>query len=104
MTWRVGLLIPSLNAVMEVDFYRCLPHDTTLHTGRMHLGDATTRSEEHMLDRFMMPAAAALRTVRPALVVFDSMNAGALRGREYERRLGDRIAGRTDAGASSARS
>jgi maleate isomerase len=91
MTWRVGLLIPSSNAVMEVDFYRNLPHDTTLHTGRMFLDDASTRCQEQMLDRFLMAAASALGTVRPDIVVFDSANAVELRGKEYERRLGERI-------------
>ena len=53
MTWRVGLLIPSPNSVMEVDFYRSLPHDTTLHTARMYMPDMTVASEERMLDQFM---------------------------------------------------
>jgi len=40
--WQLPM--PSSNSVMEVDFYRSLPHDTTLHTSRMYLDD-TTRSQ-----------------------------------------------------------
>ena len=32
---RVGLMIPSSNTMMEVDFARDLPPGTALHTARM---------------------------------------------------------------------
>jgi maleate isomerase len=104
MTWRIGLLIPSSNAVMEVDFYRNLPHDTTLHTSRMFLGDASTRGQEQMLDRFLVASASALSTVRPDIVVFDCANAVELRGKEYVGRLVERIGEVTGATAISVRS
>jgi maleate isomerase len=91
MTWRVGLLIPSSNVVMEVDFYRSLPHDTTLHTSRMYLADASVAGEERMLDEYTLPAADAAATVRPDVVVFGCASAGELRGLEYDRRLCERI-------------
>ena len=91
MTWRVGLLIPSSNVVMEVDFYRSLPHDTTLHTSRMYLADATVTSEERMLDELVLPAAEAAGTARPDIVVFGCTSAGELRGRESDRQLCERI-------------
>ena len=72
MTWRVGLLIPSWNSVMEVDFYRSLPHDTTLHTSRMYAADDSPASEERMLETFVMPAAETAATVHPHVVVFGS--------------------------------
>jgi maleate isomerase len=91
MTWRVGLLIPSSNVVMEVDFYRSLPHDTTLHASRIYLPDATTAAEERMLDEYALPAAEAVATARPDVVVFGCASAGELRGGEYDRRLCERI-------------
>jgi len=91
MTWRVGLLIPSSNVVMEVDFYRSLPHDTTLHTSRMYLPDATVAGEERMLDEFTLPAAEAAGTAWPDVVVFGCTSAVELRGREYDRQLCERI-------------
>jgi maleate isomerase len=103
MAWRVGLLIPSSNAVMEVDFYRSLPHDATLHVSRMYLADATTRGEERMLDRFMSPAAMALQTILPDVVVFEGGSAAAMRGPAYERALGEQIARVTGAVSISVR-
>lgn len=84
---RVGLLIPSSNTVMEVDFYRALPHEVTLHTGRMFMEDTTVAGENLMLDDFTMPAAEAVATARPDIIVFGCTSAGALRGNDYDDQL-----------------
>lgn len=91
MTWRVGLLIPSSNSVMEVDFYRNLSHDTTVHTARMYMVDTTVAGESRMLDEFTMPAAEAVGTALPHVTVFGCTSAGALRGKDYDRDLCARI-------------
>jgi maleate isomerase len=91
MTWRVGLLIPSSNSVMEVDFYRNLSHDATVHTGRMYMVDTTVAGEERMPDEFTIPAAETLGTAMPHIVVFGCTSAGALRGKDYDRRLCERL-------------
>ena len=94
MSWRVGLLIPASNTVMEVDCYRSLPHDATLHVSRMHTADfaESCEADEEDVDRFVIPAANALAGVVPHIVVFDCGALTALSGRECERRLADRIA------------
>jgi maleate isomerase len=97
MTWRVGLLMPSANAVMEGDLHRGLPHDATLHVGRMYLRDATRRSEERMLDRFAMPAALVLKTVTPDLILFDGGGAPFIERHNYEQELGEQISRLTGA-------
>lgn len=91
MTWRIGLLIPSSNAVMEVDCYRNLPHDATLHASRMHVAegrDIDVEMDEEMLDRVVIPAANALAPVYPHVVVFDCAVAAP---DPVERRLANRI-------------
>lgn len=97
MSWRVGLLVPSSNSVMEVDFYRNLAQDTTVHTGRMFMVDTTVEGESRMLDEFTMPAAEAVGTALPHVVVFGCTSAGALRGAEYDRDLCARIGEATGA-------
>jgi maleate isomerase len=89
---RLGLLIPSSNSVMEVDFYRNLPAGVTLHTARMYMEDTTPEGESLMLDRFALPAARDVGTARPDAVVFGCTSAGALRGNDYDHELCDRIA------------
>lgn len=84
---RVGLLIPSSNTVMETDFSRHLPDAHHLHTARMFMEEATVEGENAMLDDHTMPAAHALATARPDVVVFGCTSAGALRGNVYDARL-----------------
>jgi maleate cis-trans isomerase len=50
MSARVGLIVPSSNTVAEVDFYRELDGDATVHTARMHLDEVTPEEEAVMLD------------------------------------------------------
>lgn len=97
MTWRVGLLIPSSNTVMEVDFYRTLPEDVSVHTGRMYMVDTTVEGEDRMLREFTMPAAEAVGTANPHVMVFGCTSAGALYGGQYDQELCQRIGAATGA-------
>ena len=94
---RVGLMIPSSNTMMEVDFVRDLPAGTALHTARMFMEDTTAAGENRMLDEFALPAARDLGTARPDGVVFGCTSAGALRGNDYDAQLCDQIANLTGA-------
>jgi maleate isomerase len=94
---RVGLMIPSSNTMMEVDFARDLPPGTALHTARMYMEDTTPAGENRMLDEFALPAARDLGTARPDVVVFGCTSAGALRGNDYDAQLCQRISELTGA-------
>ena len=94
---RVGLMIPSSNTMMEVDFARDLPPGTALHTARMYMEDTTPAGENRMLDEFALPAARDLGTARPDVVVFGCTSAGALRGNDYDTQLCQRISELTGA-------
>jgi len=76
---RLGLLLPSSGTVQEVDFYRRVPPDVTVHAARMHLPTTSPADEVRMLDAHVLPAAADLATIRPDVVVFSCTSAGALR-------------------------
>lgn len=84
---RIGLLVPSSNSVMEVDFYRGVPVGVTIHTARMFMEETTPEAESEMLDEYTVPAARALATVRPHAIVFGCTSAGALRGNAADARL-----------------
>jgi maleate isomerase len=94
---RVGLMIPSSNTMMEVDFTRDLPPGTALHTARMFMEDTTAAGEHRMLDEFALPAARDLGTARPDVVVFGCTSAGALRGNDYDAQLCEQISELTGA-------
>jgi maleate isomerase len=94
-TKRVGLLVPSSNTVMEVDFHRRLPPDASLHTGRMFMEETTPQAEAEMLDRHALPAARAVASARPHVIVFGCTSAGALRGNAYDAEFCGRLAHET---------
>jgi maleate isomerase len=98
---RVGLIVPSSNTVMEVDFYRRLPDTATVHTARIRLEETTPEAEATMLDEHVPTAIGDLATVRPDVTVFGCTSGGALRGNEYEARLVDRIGEQTGGEAIS---
>ena len=85
--YKIGLIVPSSNTVMEPDFYNNLPEGYTLHTARMFLKDVTSETEARMLDEFTLPAARDLATISPDIVIFGCTSASALRGIEYEEKL-----------------
>ncbi|MBE3582406.1 MAG: aspartate/glutamate racemase family protein [Thermoanaerobacteraceae bacterium] len=87
MYQRLGLIVPSSNSVMEVDFYRHLPSHITLHVARMYLKDTTVAGEEEMLDVHFPRALKDLATVEPHAIVFGCTSAGALRGNAYDEEL-----------------
>lgn len=87
VTKRIGLLVPSSNVVMEVDFYRNLPSHVSVHTARMYMEATTVEGESRMLDEFVMPAARDVATARPHVIVFGCTSAGALRGNAYDSHL-----------------
>ena len=101
MSTRIGLIVPSSNTVAEVDFYRRLPADCTLHTARMYLEETTPEGESVMLDEHLPRATSDLATARPDVTVFACTSAGALRGNQYEAELIDRIGTQTGAATVS---
>jgi maleate isomerase len=88
---RVGLLVPSSNIVMEVDFYRHLPENFTLHPARMYLEETTRSAEIKMIEEFAPGAAGLVKTVRPHFVVFGCTSAGSLGGPDYDKEVCSRI-------------
>jgi maleate isomerase len=88
----VGLIVPSSNTVAEVDFYRGVPAQVTVHTARMHLVETTAAGEHAMLDVYLPQAIRDLASARPHVVAFACTSAGALIGYDGEERLIQEIA------------
>ena len=68
---RVGLLVPASNAVMEVEFYRSLPDDITVHTSHIHRAQQNLSREAltEMADN-ARETALSLVALEPALIVY----------------------------------
>ena len=84
---RVGLLIPASDIVIEVDLWRHLPPELTLHVARMFLGATTVEGEERMLQEELEPAASRVASVLPEFAVFGCTSASALHGLEGDRAI-----------------
>lgn len=84
---RAGLLVPSSNTVMEVDFYRSLPRRITLHPARMYLEETTRDAEIRMIEEFAPRAAELVKTAKPHFVIFGCTSAGSLGGPQYDKEI-----------------
>ena len=88
---RIGLIVPSSNTTMEVDFYRNLPIGVTLHTDRMYLTETLLDQEKSMVDDYLMPAVRNLATIKSDVIVFGCTSGGTLNGIGYEGVVSARI-------------
>lgn len=104
-TFRVGLMVPSSNTVMEVDLVRELSGQCSIHTARMYMVETTRSSEITMIETYAPEAARDLGTLNPDLVVFGVTSAGSLFGADYDLALCEKlgsIAGAPTLGALTA--
>jgi maleate isomerase len=70
-TTRIGLLVPSSNAVMEVEFYRSLPADITVHTSHIYRASAAVDAQAMAeTGRNAAQTALSLSQTQLALVVY----------------------------------
>ena len=91
---RIGLLVPASNAVMEVEFYRSLPADITVHTSHIHRAQQNLSREAltEMADN-ARETALSLVALEPALIVYGHTASSYLGGpagdAEYQEHLAD---------------
>ena len=89
--FRVGLIVPSSNTVMEPHFHRYLSHRATVSTTRILLEDVTREAEEKMLSEELPQALRRIQTVAPDVLVFGCTSAGSLGGIDHDRTIGQCI-------------
>ena len=70
-TTRIGLLVPSSNAVMEVELYRSLPTDISVHTSHIYRASAAVDAQAMAeTGRNAAQTALSLSQTQVALVVY----------------------------------
>jgi maleate isomerase len=98
---RIGLLVPSSNSTVEVEFYRALPDDVSLHVGRLPITQVNPESIEGMVD----PLAAEANKLASAdvdVIVLGAAAPSFLKGMGYDREVSQRIAQATGKPATTA--
>jgi len=89
--FKVGLIIPSSNTVMEPDFHRKLGTDCAISTSRIYLEDVTRRAEEVMIEEDLPKAVRLIKTTDPHVIVFGCTSAGSLGGLASDGAIARRI-------------
>lgn len=99
--FRLGLIVPSSNTVMEPDFHRGLGSKSgiSVSTTRIFLEQVTREAETRMLEEELPAALRLIKTTTPHVVVFGCTSAGSLAGLEHDASIGRLIERETGARA-----
>src|SRR5207245_10910911 len=89
--FKVGLIVPSSNTVMEPDFHRELGARGVTSTSRIYLEEVTRDAEQVMIDEELPKAVRLIKTTDPHVVVFGCTSAGSLGGLESDAGIAHRI-------------
>ena len=92
---RIGLIVPSSNTTLEVDFYRSFGPEVSLHTTRMYLDVVTRENEAKMISKGLPQAVKLLKTLEPDVILFGCTSGGALGGLDHDQKIRARIEKRT---------
>jgi maleate isomerase len=89
--FKVGLIVPSSNTVMEPDFHRVLGGGCAISTSRVYLEQVTRDAEQAMIDDDLPKALRLVKTTGPHVIVFGCTSAGSLGGLQSDAGIARRI-------------
>ena len=98
---RIGLLVPSSNSTVEVEFYRALPRDVSLHVGRLPITQVDPDSIAGMVDP-LETESKKLASADVDVIVLGAAAPSFLKGMGYDREMSSRIAQATGKPATTA--
>ena len=85
-THRIGLLAPSSNTTQEPEFVEVLPHDVTLHTGRLGLRTIDADSTERIVEELEQESR-KLADAEVGVIVLSATAPSSRKGKGYDREL-----------------
>ncbi|ASJ16767.1 maleate cis-trans isomerase [Thermococcus chitonophagus] len=83
---RFGLIVPSSNTTMEMEFHRYLPEGVSLHTARMPLRNVN-EEELTKMTTFAVDAAKLLADAGVELIAFGCTSGSFIGGKDFEKEL-----------------
>ena len=98
---RIGLLVPSSNSTVEVEFYRALPQDVSLHVARLPITQVNPESIAGMVDP-LETESKKLASANVDVIVLGAAAPSFLKGMGYDREMSSRIAKATGKPATTA--
>ena len=87
---RIGLLVPSSNTTVELEFYRALPANVTLHTARLFLTEITPEAILRMVEDLEQQSR-LLASADVDVIVMGATAPSFLKGAGYDREVMARI-------------
>jgi maleate isomerase len=88
---RIGLLVPSTNFTVEVEFYRTLPEGVSVHTARCVLRDVEREDEkiQALIDmgKNVIKAAKEVADIRPKVITWACTSGSFIKGLGYDQEL-----------------
>jgi maleate isomerase len=84
---RIGVVVPSVNTIIETWYPRIAPNGVTVHIARMLLGQVVTPESLREMDEHGVEAASTLATCRPDVIVYGCTASSIVAGREYDLHL-----------------
>jgi maleate isomerase len=88
---RVGVIVPSSNTVVELDFQRANPGTISTHFARAFLAETTVTAERVMIEKHVPQAAIDLGSAQVGILVFACTSAAAMLGVDGEQALIDQL-------------
>jgi maleate isomerase len=89
--FKIGLVVPSSNTVMEPDFHRQLGATSAISTARIYLEQVTREAEEVMIADELPKALRLIKTTDPHVIVFGCTSAGSLGGLQSDAAIARQI-------------
>jgi len=85
---RLGIIVPSVNTVVEPWYARVVPHGVSIHVARMLMADATTPDEIIAMDRADgMRAIRQIASCRPQAIGYGCTASSIVQGHAYDAQL-----------------
>lgn len=88
--FRIGLLIPSSNTTMELEFWRVLPRDFSIHTARLKLREVTVEGLE-LMESEIDDEALKLADADVDIILYGCTTGSLFRGVGYDKLIESRI-------------
>lgn len=98
---RIGLLVPSSNSTVEVEFYRALPPEVSLHVARLPITQVNPDAIGNMVDP-LETEARKLASADVDVIVLGAAAPSFLKGMGYDRAVAQRITDATGKPATTA--
>jgi maleate isomerase len=88
---RIGLIVPSSNTTLEMDFHKIMPKGVSVHVARMAMPDVS-RSEDKVKSLIEMGndverAVKSVASVKPSIIVYGCMAGSFVKGIGYDLKL-----------------